>query len=114
MDHVIVDWAVLPLEEHAAAKTVETNLIQLHTLATEFRHTVELYLFAHDRKLAGQPGDDDSWRMIAWMNIAGRNGSIVAYGIHRVMQAINSVNAPTLRKMVDMNERSQGTKFFAA
>src|SRR5829696_7438607 len=93
---------------------MEMNLIHLHTAATEFRHTVELYLFAHDRKLAGHPGDDDSWRMIAWINIAGRNGSMVAYGIQMAMQAINSVSAPTLRKMVDMNERSQGTKLFAA
>ena len=111
MDHVTIDRTVLPPEEHAAAQTVEMNLIHLHTAATEFRHTVELYLFAHDRKLATP---DDSCRMIAWINIAGRNGSIVAYGIHMVMQAINSVNAPTLRKMVDMNGRSQGTKLFAA
>ena len=90
------------------------NLIHLHRAATEFRHTVELYLFAHDRKLAGQAGDRYFWRMIAWMEIAGRNGSIVAYGIHMVMQAINSVNAPTLQKMVDMNERSQATKLFTA
>lgn len=111
MELVRIDRATLPPGEHTAADTVERNLLHLETAAEEFRRTVELYVFTHDRKLAGQ---DDSRRMVSWINIAGRNGAIVAYGMHMVMQAINSINAPILRQKVDMGERSQATKLFAA
>ena len=111
MDLVDIDRGKLPPEEHKAAETVKLNLIHIQIAAQDFRHTVELYLFAHDRKLAGE---DNSRRMIAWMKLAGRSGAILAYSIHRVMQAINAVNAPTLRALVNMKERNQATSLFDA
>lgn len=109
MDFVRIDRTALPPDEQAAADSIERNLIHLQMAAERFRHTVDLYLFAHERKLAGQ---DDMQKMIAWIDIAGRNGAILAYDIHMVTQAINSVNAPALRNKIDMDERRLATKLF--
>jgi hypothetical protein len=111
MDYVAIDPTKLPPEEHAAVRTVSSNLTHLQMAACEFRDTAELYFLAHNQKLSGRY---DSRRMIAWINIAGRNGAIVAHGIHKAMEAIEKVKAPTLKGLIDIDEQQLATSLFAA
>jgi hypothetical protein len=111
VDFVRIDRGALPPEEHEAVRTLESNLLQLQTLAKEFRYTVDLSVFAHDQKLAND-GREEMWKFIAWMNVAGRNGAILACSFFMLMQEINSPNAPTIRGKVDLQFRKAATKLF--
>ena len=112
-DVVCVDRQKLPEEEHDAARSIETNLIRLQTLAEEFRHSVHLYIFAHDKKLAAPVGSPLSHQMRAWIQIACRNGAIVARSFSILMHAINSAKMPTIWQRANMHEREAATKLFA-
>ena len=115
MDIVRIDHDALPPEERDAAKTVEDKLLHMQRAVQDFRHTFDLYAHAHERKLAAQnEGGREMWKMITWIHAAGRNGAIITYGFWMAMQEINSVNAPTLRGKIDMEERKKATRLFEA
>lgn len=110
MDFIRINRLALPPEEHELAAVVEDNLIMLHLSAQDFRSSADLYLYAHDRKVAGHY---DSRRMISWIRIAGRNGAIAASSLYKIMEITKRVNAPTLQSKVDSRARKTATKLFA-
>jgi hypothetical protein len=113
-DIVHFDRSAIPPEEHEAAHAIELNLLTLQHNADGFRKAADLYLFAHTQKLYAQNNNPDLMReMIAWVQMAGRNGAIVAHSFAKIMEATAAIKAPTIWSKADMKERRAASKLFA-
>jgi len=100
---LIVDLSKLPTEEHEVARSIQIGLLALKSNVAAFSASLDLYIYAHERKM-GRPEGYDSWRMISWINLAGTNGAIAAASFVTTLHYLASLDGAEIKRRWDPAE----------